>query len=839
MFKFSPQKSHIFKAVKTPLFIKKASMGKRLFFYLFLLSFISWVLMTVEPSFRVIPTTKVIGLGLIFFCGYALSRYLNLFFQTKLKKPKLPLTLQEANSRIEDIDFADFFNYDAARILSKVIRSKEKDSNTLLYYLLKETEFTHFVFTRLLIDKGKLIKEIRSIRGQTRRAEISDCLKATITMSLSIASKRGHDRIRAEDLFVALTDTNDYFEQVFIRGDIKKREIKFLTSWWVRIEKYRENRKKFWKYENLVKFGTLGRQWASGNTFVLNRFAIDWTEALSKRGFRKIIGHENSVKSLERIISGDEANNVMLVGEPGTGRRAVVNELTRKSFLGLSLPGVNYKRVYKLKLKSLIARVDGKEKTEMMLDKIFGEVAAAGNIILVIENIHEFISGHDRAGIVDISGIIEPYLEHPDFKVVAITNYRDYRRIVERNQGINSEFKKVELSEISQDEAIKLCEMITPGLEDKYNIFISYQSLRATVELSEQFLTSEFFPEKSMQLLEEAIISANQKDKKVLKKEDVAEVVSEKAEVPVGEAADEEKKALLNLEEEVHKRIINQETAVTEIAKSLRRSRADIDTRTGLIGSFLFLGPTGVGKTETAKAIAEVYFGSKKRMIRIDMSEYQNISDLSRLIGSEDREGILTEQVVEDPFSLILLDELEKAHKDILNVFLQILDEGHVTDGGGRKVDFRNCMIIATSNAGYKIIMDSVEKEIPLEKVKKKIMDYLFREGLFRPEFVNRFDGTVIFEPLSKENLMDIAQLQLNNLKKNLEEKHIDFEITEEVKREIVEKSYEPVFGAREMQRVIQNEVGDALASAMLSDKLEAGDKVRINPNDFSVEKIN
>lgn len=839
MFKFNPQKSAIFRAVRDPFFIRKASLMKRVFFYFFLLSLIFWGVATFDSALRIISPIRLVGFASFSFFAYLSFVYLNLFFETEIKKPTVPMPLSEASGKIEEIDFAKYFDYYGAKFLNKAINSKSKDSTILLYYILKEAKFSHFVFSRLLVDKGHLIKAINSVKGKTSRKELSDCLKETISRSLSIGAKRNHERVRAEDLLVALSTTNEYFKKILIQADIKEREIRSLTSWWIRIEEREENNKKFWKYENLVKMGTLGRQWASGHTYLLDKFAINWTEALSKRGFREVVGHKDPMNSIERVMSGDGKNSVMIVGQPGTGRRAVVNELTRKSFLGLSLPGVNHKKVYKLKLQSLAARVDGKEETERVLDNIFGEVASAGNIILVIENIQEFVSGEERAGIIDISGVLEPYLSYSDFKVVGITNYKDYRRIIERNQAINSGFSKVELSEVSMEDALELCEMITSNLESKYGVFISHQALKATVELSEKFLTSEPFPEKAMELLEEAVIAADQKKEKVLKKSHVAEVVSEKAEVPVGEAADDEKKALLNLEEEVHKRIINQETAVSEIAKSLRRSRADIDTRTGLIGSFLFLGPTGVGKTETAKAIADVYFGSVDRMIRIDMSEYQNVEDLSRLIGSENREGVLTEQVVEDPFSLILLDELEKAHKDILNLFLQILDEGHVTDGVGRKVDFRNCMVIATSNAGYKIIMDSVKKEIPLEKVKEDILDYLFREGLFRPEFVNRFDGTVIFEPLSKDNLVDIAELQLQKLKESLKEKHIDFIITDELKEKIVDMSYEPVFGAREMQRVIQNEVGDVLASGMLSDDLEPGDKIKIDPDDFSVEKIN
>ncbi len=839
MFNFSPKKSLIFKAIKTPLLLKKALFLKRVCFYTFLIFLIFWLVATLETSLRIISPIRILGVALLFFFNFLLFWYLDCFFNQELKDPKLPLSLEEASSKIEEINYADYFNYEAAEIVDKAIKIGDKNSNSLLYYTLKDSESAHFVFTRFLIDKADLLSPLKSVMGKSKNREVTGCFKETVTRSLAIASRKNHERIRAEDILVALATTNDFLEKVLMNWDLKEREIESLTSWYVRMKKKREKNRRFWDYENLARFGTLGKDWASGATYWLDNFAVDWNQNLVSRGFRKTVGHEEAIEGMERILSGDGQNNVVLVGRPGTGRRSMVDELTRKSFLGISIPGVNYKKVYKLKLKSLIAQVEGKENTEKMLDQVFSEVARAGNIILVIDNLHQYIAGAEKAGIVDISGVLEPYLSHSDFRVVGITNYKDYRRVVERNQAVNSGFQKVEVSEISNDEAIRLCEMITPGLEEKHKLFISYPALKAAVEFSEKFLTSDPLPEKAMRLLEESVISASQKKKKVLKKEGVAEVVSEKAEVPVGEVADEEKKALLNLEEEIHKRIINQETAVSEISKSLRRSRSDLDTRTGLIGSFLFLGPTGVGKTETAKAIADTYFGDEKRMIRIDMSEYQEVADLSRLIGSEDREGNLTEQVIEDPFSLILLDELEKAHRDILNLFLQILDEGHVTDGVGRKIDFRNCMVIATSNAGYKIIMDSVKKEIPLEKVREDILDYLFREGLFRPEFVNRFDGTVIFEPLTKDNLVEIAELQFQKLKANLKEKHIEFEITDELKRKIVEISYEPVFGAREMQRVIQNEVGDEFATAMLSDKLSPGDKVKVNPEDFTIEKLN
>ena len=250
----------------------------------------------------------------------------------------------------------------------------------------------------------------------------------------------------------------------------------------------------------------------------------------------------------------------------------------------------------------------------------------------------------------------------------------------------------------------------------------------------------------------------------------------------------------------------------------------------------MFLGPTGVGKTETSKALAEVYFGSEDKMIRLDMSEFQNIQDIPRLLGSEGVEGLLTTPVRESPFSLILLDEIEKAHPNVLNLFLQVLDEGHLTDGLGRKVDFKNSIIIATSNAGYQVILEALKKGELMAEIKDKLLDFLFKEGIFRPEFINRFDGVIVFKSLTKENLLAISELLLSKLKKNLQKKDIEFEITLPLKEKITELGYDPVFGAREMRRVIQDKVENVLAEALLSGQIRAGDKVSINPNNFKLE---
>jgi len=324
---------------------------------------------------------------------------------------------------------------------------------------------------------------------------------------------------------------------------------------------------------------------------------------------------------------------------------------------------------------------------------------------------------------------------------------------------------------------------------------------------------------------------------KTILPEHVARIVTEKTKIPVGEIETKEKEILLNLEDLIHKRIINQNEAVNEISEAMRRARAEITIRKGPIGAFLFLGPTGVGKTETSKALTEIYFGSEERMIRLDMSEFQDIKDIPRLIGAPEKEGLLTTKIKERPFSLILLDEIEKAHSDILNLFLQVLDEGHITDGVGRKVSFKNAIIIATSNAGYKIILEALREETEWSQVKEKLLNYLFANAIFRPEFINRFDGVIVFRPLTKENLLDIAQLMLEKLKRNLTSKYIEFEINQALKEKIVELGYNPAFGAREMRRVIQNKVENALARALLEEKLKRGDKITMNEN-FEIIKL-
>ena len=318
----------------------------------------------------------------------------------------------------------------------------------------------------------------------------------------------------------------------------------------------------------------------------------------------------------------------------------------------------------------------------------------------------------------------------------------------------------------------------------------------------------------------------------------IAKVISDKTQIPIGKMEFQEKSVLLNLENLISQRIIGQGEAVNEISIAMRRARSGLSSKKRPMGVLLFLGSTGVGKTETAKALAQIYFGGEEKMIRLDMSEFQSVSDIPKLVGQVspvEEQGLLTTPVRENPFSLVLLDEIEKAHPNILNLFLQVFDEGNITDGQGRKVIFTNTIIICTSNAGADVIFEQIKSGQKIEK--DKVFDFLFQKGIFKPELINRFDAAVFFSSLTKENLLRIAQLNLERLAKNLKEKDIDFNITEALKEKIVELSYKPEFGARQMRRVIQDKIENVIAAALLSDKVVKGDRIEINAEDFSVVK--
>jgi ATP-dependent Clp protease ATP-binding subunit ClpC len=848
MFNFALKRAAIFKALRwQKIFGIALSSGlrKSLLWIFFLVDFLFfWGFLGGTFS----EETLVLLLGIVFLTAglFLLFWEINLFFKKTLCQPILRVKLRDVVADFAKYNLAEFLSFELAKEMVEAIdrassKKLAKVSSTILFYsLLSGNPKLNFIFSRVLLDTNALKKELENYFFAQPPAkfsgEFADDFQKVIFEAFKIAQEKEHQRIELEDILPALAKIDPVFSKILTKADLRPEDIDNLASWLESLKEKAEDRKRFWEYKNLARHGSLAKEWAAGYTVTLDKFAIDWTDYIKSRGFEKIIGHHQAILQVERVLGRNDINNVLLVGEPGSGRGAIIQALAQKCLFGESLPSLNYKRVVELDMTTLLSQIENMEEVEAVLDRIFREMDRAGNIVLVINEFHNFVGQLVRPGVIDISGVLSPYLKSPDCQIVAVTTYAGLHKYIEENPSMMSLFEKVEVSEVSDRDTIILLENQALALERKYKKFITYPALRETVALAKKYLSENPFPKKAIDLLDEVAVQVSQnKKEKIISQKHVAQVVSEKTQIPVGEMAGEEKEKLLNLEELLHKRIIGQEEAVLEISTAMRRARADISIRSGPMGVFLFLGPTGVGKTETSKALAEIYFGSENKMIRLDMSEFQTIQDIARLIGKEGQEGMLTTRVRENPFSLILLDEFEKAHSDVLNLFLQVFDEGHLTDGAGRKVDFKNSLIIATSNAGYQIILQAIKENRLMPEIKNQLLEYLFKEGVFRPELINRFDAAVVYKSLTKENLLAIAGLLLAKLKKNLEQKGIDLEITEGLKEKIVELGYSPVFGAREMKRIIQDKVENVLAVALLSGKIKRGDKVEIAPDNFNL----
>lgn len=842
---FNLKKAEIYqalKAEKNPLF-RFSKFFRNLFLLIaFIFGFMAFSGASTSTSLNEVSgkLSLSLGLAILFF-------EISIFYEDKIKNPKIKrYTLSDAllNS---DINLACFLDFEAAKACEKAIKKakklkcKEPSPEIFLCFICNpKIQQISFIFNRAEISFMQIRKDLKNPIPLTRPGLVS--FSELIFEAGKIAQKKGKQKIGIGDILIILCDRSSYLQEFLILNNLKKQDIENLTDWYESLENKIFQSKRFWEYENLLKKGSIAKDWAAGYSIVLDRYCLDLRERLTKTGFEEIVGHEKEISQTERILEKEEINNVLLIGESGTGRGSIIKAIAQRAFLGKSLPQINYKRILVFDLGQLAAETVSFEEIEAVLEECFNQVVQAGNIILVIEGIENFLEEQLKPGTINISGILARYLPLSSFQIIAMTTYQGLHAVLEKNPSILNLFEKVEVSEISEKETLRLLENLLPFFERKRKRFISYKAIREILRLSSRYLADIPFPEKAVRLLDETIswLVASSSEK-ILKPVHIRKVVSEKIEIPLEDLNQQEKQILLNLEDLIHQRIINQEQAVKDVSDALRRSKAGIESRSGPIGGFLFLGPTGVGKTETAKALASVYFGSEKRMIRLDMSEFQEIKDIGRLIGQQGGQGFLTTAVRENPFSLVLLDEIEKAHPDILNLFLQVLDEGWLTDGIGRKIDFKNTIIIATSNAGAEKIRQIIKIEFtengsPRTLPKKDLIDYLLKQGIFRPEFINRFDNVVVFNPLTKENLLLISQLMLNKLANNLRDKGIEFEITKEIKQKIVELSYSPEFGAREMKRVIQDKVENLLTQGILSDRLKRGNKVRIQTEPFSLE---
>ncbi len=640
-------------------------------------------------------------------------------------------------------------------------------------------------------------------------------------------SKEQSNNTSLPDLFQTLAKTYSPFKNLLQRYGFDSEDV-HQTAIWAEDLSGKKGNPLLSDLDRIKKIPGIGTQWSYGYTVAFDLFATDMTK--NTTSFPILVGRENELETLQQLLSKTENNNALVVGEPGVARHRLVETLAHYIQSGLCLATLSHKRILSLNMHAMISSASSIQDAKGLIAGIFDEASFAGNVIVVIDDFDKYVSTGE--GRIDLSDIITKYKES-SLRFIGITTPSAFHKYIEPNSEISSIFEKVEID--PPDIETVLIEMeisIAPVLEKKYGITITYPAIKKAIDDSDRYISTTPFPAKTIELLDQSIIFINSnKSKNTLTASDIDEFLSEKYHISIGNIQMAEKEKLARLESLLHQQVINQNEAINAISSALRRARLDVSNREKPVGSFLFLGPTGVGKTETAKALSRVYFGSQEAMLRFDMSQYQKEEGLERLIGSVKlgSPGELCSQLSDHPFSLLLLDEFEKSDKEIYNLFLSLLDEGYVTDATGKKINAKNTIIIATSNAGGEFIREKVKEGVKDEKLKTAILEYVQQERIFSPELLNRFDATVVFTPLSEGHLREIARLQLEALNKRLAPKEITVDITPEIIRKLATAGFDPEFGARAMKRVIAERIEDEVAQKLLQGEVQKGEKITIN----------
>lgn len=760
-------------------------------------------------------------------------------------KPKTTPKWEEVKSShsAKKIDIAKMFSNDA---LLAIERSYEAAKNLhhgiihplhLFFALLRDREIVN-VFLRLGIPFSSLKNKISRILSSFNFPQFQGVFFGNETrQALLFAFEHGirerKKRIDTTDILFGVIKSSEIISNILYDFDVDPVKIANV-SLWSRFQKNLMARVKRVRSRGSLRSKTgMNRTMTAIATPLLDAFSDDLTHQAKLGYLEPCIGREKEIEEIFEILSGGTKGNAVIVGDPGVGKRSIISGIAQL-MVSEDVPGfLRDRRLVSISVSRLVSGAAASQAEERLLG-IFEEVMRSENIILCIQNIAHLIGiSSGSSSSMDLAGVLAETLSKKLIRVIATSTSEDYIQYIENSGALGEVLEKVEIKEVEKNTAIQILESKAGMIEYKYGVFFTYDALVNAVELTHRYLHDRYLPEKAIEILEETA-SHNARAKggeAVITANNIAEIISQKTEIPLTNLSADESEKLLNLEELIHERMVNQNEAVSMAASALRRARAEVRDEKRPIVNLLFLGPTGVGKTQLAKTISQVYFGGEGKMIRLDMSEYQEKSSVYRLIGfpsgpqGRASEGYLTEQVRHHPFSLLLLDEIEKAHPDILNVFLQVMDDARITDAKGRVIDFTNVILICTSNAGTKTIQKRIlegitPKEIKEELLNQELMDY------FKPEFLNRFDGIVVFKPLSRDEILKIAELLLNHVAKELEKKGIQLEITSGALRELAELGFDPIYGARPMRRVIQDKVDNVIAEYILEGKLGRRDRI-------------
>jgi len=757
-------------------------------------------------------------------------------------------------------------------------------------------------------DAEKLEQLIRQEIGTGDKTRLSPedftpRTKNALQLAVMQAAKLGHNYVGTEHLLIALiSDTDSYAVRFLGRMGVRVPDI---------IRLLREAFGSPESESDYTDSGAHSpdANGKSGNTKMLDKFGRDLTAIAAKGGIDPVIGRQNEIERVIQILSRRTKNNPCLIGEPGVGKTAVAEGLALKIVSGDVPEPLKDKRIVALDLTSMIAGTKYRGDFEDRISNAINEVKKAGNIILFIDELHTIIGAGSAEGSADTANILKPSLARGDFQVIGATTINEYRKHIEKDAALERRFQPVTVGEPTEEEAVLILKGLRDRYEAHHKVKITDEAINEAVKLSSRYIADRFLPDKAIDLVDEAAsrvrlrkytapddlqeientLKSLEKEKaeavnaqdferaaklrdeeKKLREElenkktewqeknghkndevtgeDIAGIVSSWTGIPVSQLTQEESERLLKLEEILHKRIIGQDEAVSAVSKAIRRGRVGLKDPNRPVGSFIFSGPTGVGKTELCKALAQAMFGDENAMIRFDMSEYMEKHTVSKLIGSPpgyvgyDEGGQLTESVRRKPYSVLLFDEIEKAHPDVFNMLLQILDDGRLTDSQGRHVNFRNTVIIMTSNVGARLITENQtnlgffggeETEKPKnDQIKEKVLSEL--KNVFKPEFLNRVDDIIVFNRLNKEDICKIAGNLLNVLRKRLEDIGITAEFTDEAVKAVADAGFDEVYGARPLKRAIQSKIEDAVSEKMLEGTVKAGEKLKCDFKDGS-----
>lgn len=747
------------------------------------------------------------------------------------------------------INLAEFITPAAYHVLNYAFRKAlmvNQNFHLLLFRELIDRRDIREALKRLNVSPNDCLNKAEEYLDDSEEklnsGELLDLIEKLVVAAYQNAAATGEKFIEPRNIFVALCSVGgEKISRIFQLFDITEKDLEEAVI----LGRYRKIFSQIYRLPAVLggfahrprrlRKRVMNRSWTARPTPFLDDFSTDLTSLARAEKVGFLIGHKKEFNSMLDIISRPGKPNVLLVGEPGSGKSTMVHHLAFRMVKD-EVPSVLFdKRLVSLDLSALLADAPA-EVLAARLKKIADEVILANNIVIFIPNVHDLFRTGEK-GTLSAIDILLPIIRSAEIPLIAETYPREFKRFIEPRSEFLAQFEVVKVEEISQEEALRFLVYTSLILEKEFKVFISLRAIQKAVELAYRYFRNKPLPGSALDLLKQSLARASEQKLKTLNEDIVVEVAEEQSKIPIQKAGKEEVEKLLNLENIIHKRLVNQETAVKSVSRALREYRSGLSRRGGPIAVFLFVGPTGVGKTELAKILAATMFGSKELMERFDMSEYQDKQSVFRLIGNPDgsRTGSLTDAILAKPYSLILLDEFEKAHPDILNIFLQVFDDGRLTDSLGRTVNFENTIIIATSNAHSNFIKEEIEKERPIkeisEELKKKLTDY------FKPELLNRFSDIIVFRNLTVDEIFVIAGILIEEIVEPLKETQgINLKVDETAIKKIAELGFSPVYGARPLRQVISEELRGPLALKILRKEIGRGNEILVIFRDNRLE---